>query len=599
METLQGWGGIVLNLTTDSSIVTEVPYPISEPSSLEVGAALFLKLNAKVLLLSGSDWEGQYTPSADVLENTQLPFWSWHKQIDDLDVLRIRVDPDPALLRPRLVIAEQLAPQINPFQLEQLMGPVDMTWSPPASQFFDWFNSGTFQKLVLPPASADRLFASLWEPAVEYAQGEEPIDAYLQKRRQSNGTLIAARDRLWRIKEPDIRQKIVFAKDLIAPLLQFARDHKPGQAQDRLLAISIRASLLGFDLVHYHCSKNDARYLILEERPNNSRLWGTTVFRIGRALPIGIEVPRPVVETNTITMGFWLFRNLNARAMLWPGAKTVSGAHPLTDAISTKAVNMPFNFTHQELQLFASPPDHGLGIIQVRGFSEVKHPEQRNVVVSVGWEVENENMLSSFQNNIVYMLEQYGLSLDFFDNTPEMIDFGIYSNLQYTFSMRCCEDDFITLWFPASVRRSLKHRVSYETMTLSCKRQRIAQTQGNLVEYLKDHKLVEMSEQKHASIRDNLDSTIVSLLMYEAYRNENYVSQITKTWTDAGFDAICFSDPAVHRKYFVFLSDDVLVAVNPMSLSSKIRVMEWDDVGVEKSIQAFRKGQAAMLMISE
>ena len=63
---------------------------------------------------------------------------------------------------------------------------------------------------------------------------------------------------------------------------------------------------------------------MLFETASPLRLWGTFLFRTGPALPVAVEIPRPVIEFDTLDMGFWLFEHLHARAMLWPGAKTVA-----------------------------------------------------------------------------------------------------------------------------------------------------------------------------------------------------------------------------------------------------------------------------------
>jgi gamma-polyglutamate biosynthesis protein CapC len=598
VQALQGWGALCIDLKSTSRLVIEAPYPISEPFSLEAAGFLFSHLNAAALIVAGSDSQGKQVPSADVLQNDNLPFSRWHKVVSEMDVLRVRVDETLEEKRALLAIAETPAPDLDPRILEELIGTIEYEWSATARFESDRSaKSGTRQELMLSSDGADRLLNPVIGSKVHEYVSDDPLAAFLAKGLPDDAGPLAATERLWRIRAPDVREKAYFSLSLLPSILEIAHGEQPASDSHRLRALGAEAKLLGFELARYRCLADGSDYLLLYERESDARLWGTMVFRLGRAVPVVIEVPRPVTEFHTLDVGYWLFDTLLARAMIWPGSKTVAGAAPLSDATGVASRDMPFNLAHQQLQRTPSNGSPGLGAIQVRGFSELEHPDQKKVVVSPGRELSALGQLSEFQIEVVRTLEDFGLTFDYFDGSPRMVDFGVYSNIQKTFSARCCEELFLTLWFPSGVRRPLRHLATPDRVLEICRRSGIELSEGNLAEIFGRDMAVKSGESPTEITDERIERTLDSLIRYRGFRNENYLSEILDDWKAAGFEASCFTDDTRGLVFFLFQGKGVTAAVHPTGLSGEWVEVDLAAPGAGKTVREFRKGKGAVMVV--
>ena len=599
LELLQGWGGVVINTGTQSNLVIEVPYPLSEPYSLETAAILFQKLDARALVVSGSDNLGQGSQSADVLNNSSLPYHEWHRLFSEYDVLRVRTDTEMPHLEPILDIAKEFPAEISQRQLRVLLGELRLHWKTGADlSLLDWFGRGTSQELRLGSYVAQRVLGESMAESYETFAGDQNLETFLDERwKRGEGQLFAPVG-LWRIEAPDVREKMAFVTEILTRLHDIAEHPDPVFDSVRIQAINAYAGLMGYAVLDYRDTDRKERYFYLHETSRLPRYWGSFVFRVGTGLPIAIEIPRPATEFNTVSMGFWLFENLYAKAMFWPGSKTNPNANPLSDVLSRDSRDMPFNLAHQELQLGSRGKTRRLGVIQVRGFSELDHPTQDNIVMSIGREISTEEQLSDFQRNVNDMVGEYGLRVDYFDGSPEMVDFGVYANAQYAFSARCCDEDFLTLWIPRNIRRSLLQITRPESIERICREQQYPVRDGVF-----DHTFVLPANNDDAGVSTSawelLDRTSETMLNYKAYRNPNFLAQVLGTWNEAGFDAACVRDADHQRVYLVLRSQESMTIINPYSLANTVEYENIESGKAIKALRLFREGKMMMLHLSE
>lgn len=146
---------------------------------------------------------------------------------------------------------------------------------------------------------------------------------------------------------------------------------------------------------------NDSTYYRLESADSKYRPWGTYVFYLGDdKTDYIIEVPHPMEEKNTCTIGIKAFIDSKATAFLLSGSRKSAGDVTLN-------ANSIFQAVHEEVAKSADTV-----VIQIHGFNNRKYPQ---IVLTSGTPVS----ISAMDSLVDELIE-------------EDLEVGIYDGIQYT-----------------------------------------------------------------------------------------------------------------------------------------------------------------------
>ena len=67
--------------------------------------------------------------------------------------------------------------------------------------------------------------------------------------------------------------------------------------------LSNRSKLFNYHIVQYHNKSDNRKYIILCEKDlDTKKYWGTYIFRLGKAEPFNIQIPRPLSDLNVLEL---------------------------------------------------------------------------------------------------------------------------------------------------------------------------------------------------------------------------------------------------------------------------------------------------------
>jgi len=153
-----------------------------------------------------------------------------------------------------------------------------------------------------------------------------------------------------------------------------------------IITASMRAQDLGYQIIKFHQKGlNDNIYFILKEKvpkesKKNKKGWGSYIINYKSENDIIIESPYPLNHINTGLISVTAFKELKAKALLFPGAHRLSSSEkrngiPVSDVGLTE--RSIFNTVHQILT------DRGKIVIQFQGYSKMTNKENRKNYPSI------------------------------------------------------------------------------------------------------------------------------------------------------------------------------------------------------------------------
>lgn len=131
----------------------------------------------------------------------------------------------------------------------------------------------------------------------------------------------------------------------------------------------------GYELLRYVDNGDErAVSVLLREKKPMRRGWGLYAWRIAPQNSLIIEVPHPLFDTGTPTVGLALFRTLNASALLVAGSHRYANANGSADAAHNPQT--VFQAIHT-----AATADGSAKVLQIHGFAAANHPGYPQVVL--------------------------------------------------------------------------------------------------------------------------------------------------------------------------------------------------------------------------
>ncbi len=401
----QSGGLYVFDTRGQGMLAVEVPDPLEQRGLMDAADVLFRQLDARMLALPGLSRRRSPAAGADVLQSFDTYFQAFHAGLDGLNVLQVRAFTTDTLraLQPETVaIAESAEPgtamwvktrlpeDLDVVRLRRLVEPLKVRWGDAPLVNLQAESSWTgFAELFLDQRRIRDLVFRAMLPGVEE---EVTIDAagirdFLQVRLlETRDEIAPAGSDLY--SPPTLQELMYLDVEVVTPLLDWVRRREPGtpldgEALDRFRGIYVAAGAVGLQVTRYVDPAAGGEFVFLTDRPGaERRYWGTHVFRVGDAAPLAVQVPRPLVERNTLEYSISLFGRSQARALLIAGAHVQANRDGSADLVKWANRHNLVNLVGQVMQ--REEDGAPFLVAQVRGFGlhSDRPPPEADILVA-------------------------------------------------------------------------------------------------------------------------------------------------------------------------------------------------------------------------
>ncbi len=329
------------HLSSRGGLIVEVPAPLDEVPSMEAGIWLFLELKGAALAIAGSARKSDLGEVANVLVNPQTLFNAFHRVIDEGNALQVRsLHHQLGRLKPEdladsgevscLWVKKGLPSGLALAGLQKMLRQYRVEWNaPPARNVQRQQSREGFAELFLDKQSFRRARLAIQPlPAAAPKQGDvRTVESYLSEELLARPDEIAPRGSE-KYRPFSIEELMYLDQEVMIPLQDLVKRAGTLAAPlpnlyEEVRALDAAAAALGYSLVLLSQPGDGDRFLILRERESATRRHGgTCLIRLGTADPLMIQIPRPLLERNTLEYGVSLLETLRARFLL------IAGAHP-------------------------------------------------------------------------------------------------------------------------------------------------------------------------------------------------------------------------------------------------------------------------------
>ena len=252
--------------------------------------------------------------------------------------------------RTTLRIEQEMPSGLNLREAKSLMSSFDVKWNQPATHSFRQFGSG-YAELWLNDVDRRQLQRRLVSGASS-ASGLPVASRFEVLSQPLNPILMQVRDRMAR-KDSDLfvpartEELLLLDEEVLQPLFRVASRWKNELPEEQLQAIASSASIVGYTVTAVIDERHGDECLILHESGMPRKFWGTFVFRKGLASQNIVEVPRPLLERQSLEFGASLFVQLDASALLIGGSHPFANRDGSSDLARRSNKANAFNLVHQ------------------------------------------------------------------------------------------------------------------------------------------------------------------------------------------------------------------------------------------------------------
>ncbi len=461
VEAARGWGVYVFDMENPEGLLVGIPDPLPE-QTLESGLCLFQEFDASVLAINSSQAGSGKSGNAGAAGPRGNIYSVFHEVMKDHGTLHIRSkrsagkrksDKSAVSELTTLCIEKNMPAGLNLREAKSLTSSFDIKWNQPATNS-NWssrrFDSG-YAELWLNDLDRRQLHRRLvtGAPASDGALASESGFEVLSQ--PLNPFLMQVRDRMAR-KDSDLfipartEELLLLDAEVLQPLFRVASRWKDELPEEQLNTIASAASIVGYTVTAVIDERHGEECLILHEPGMPQRFWGTFVFRKGLASQNIVEVPRPLLERQSLEFGASLFVQLDASALF------IGGSHPFANrdgssdlARRSNKVNA-FNLVHQAfLRELGSRP---MLVIQSRS---IRSPVQADVVMAA----DNGASLQSLSANKQQLhdsLNELGLSVVVVDGRPSTAGYEVGILMQATSLNHAENKELVSLWVSPTLR---------------------------------------------------------------------------------------------------------------------------------------------------
>jgi gamma-polyglutamate biosynthesis protein CapC len=489
MPPRRNWGIYVLDLETDKHLLVEVPAPLDEWGTMEVGAILFTQMSGHALAIAGSGRGSNQNGVSDMLLNYHSFFQIFHQLLAQQNAVQIRAytskskrilsetlqNQKQSSLNSSLWVKRALPTGLNLSQLEQWIGHYEIEWTTPSlANAQRTISYSGFSELFLNQENLLKiLFRQINETAFSTQIYDQRIDGYLQDWLLTGKGQIAAKGT--NLYTPPNREELLFFDiELLTPLLKLIRaEYQNGQWREsgliQLRLLASEAAKLGYAIKRYRQRDTEHDYLILEEQTEEKRYWGTYIFRLEVGNNYMIQVPRPLYEMNSFEYAVALFERLQAKVLL------IGGTHPLTNVDSSADLlkysnrHNLFNLVNQVvLRELATDP---LLVIHSRAFgaNDEGLMPTADILLAFDKGLSSQQGLTDLGKHLYESLKADELTIDFVHGQASTIGYEVGNLPQALYLPATQNKEFVLLWLSPTVRQYYRQQTEHNLQGLQFK----------------------------------------------------------------------------------------------------------------------------------
>jgi hypothetical protein len=608
----RGWGIYVFDLYTRHPLVVEVPAPLDEKDTMEAGTSLFLMTNGRALAIAGTGREVNRDGSTDVLANRQTFFQGFHQEVARRDAVQVRGYttetlrvlsgarrgfPDSELPEwsSSLWVKSALPQGLDLAVLKRAIDTYRIEWgeAPLANIQRDTVRS-RFAELLLSRADLRKLLFTpmLTTQEVELRLQDQRIDGYLQEWLLSGkGKIAEGRTNLYTPPKPE--ELLFFDREVLVPLLSLARTaYVSGQwspaGVEELRTIAAAAATLGYQIIRYRHRESGHDYLILTEREEERRYWGTYVLRLGAANNFIIQVPRPLFEINTFEYGVSTFERLQARALLIGGTHPRANVDGSADLIDLRNKGSLFSLVNQVLLREAH--DEPMLAVQCRALGQRSGTllQTADLLVTFGSGVTPRGALAVLGETLLRSFAEDGLTARFAEGAADTTGYEASGSPQALYLSATQNKGLVILWLSPLLRTSYRQQTENQLQALQFRALGIPTVESDLYRYIAATQRQEESVSRLAALRTQIQQYVET---HDVIR----LRQLQLRWPDARFARLLDPDS---RQAFLLVStpSGTLFLVANLSLREPQRSVRVPTDAVERdAVLRFIESRASWL----
>ena len=553
----RNWGIYVLDLEADNRLLVEVPAPLDEWGTMEVGAIMFTQMAGHALAIAGSARGANQNALSDMLLNYHSFFQIFHQVLAHQNALQIRAytpksrrvlseslqnktdNASVLSLSSSLWVKRALPAGLDLSQLEHWMGHYEIEWTTPSlanAQRTVTYTGFTVTELFLNLNNIFKiLFSQINDSTFSTQIYDQRIDGYLQDWLLAGKGQIAPKGT--NLYVPPSREELLFFDtEFLTPLLKLIRtEYQNGQWSEtgliQLQILATEAAKLGYAMMRYRQRDTEHDYLILAEQGEPKRYWGTYVFRLEVGQNYMVQVPRPLYEMNSFEYAVALFERLQAKVLL------IGGTHPLTN-VDSSADLLKYSNRHNIFNLvnqvvLRERPNEPLLVIHSRAFgrSEDGLMPQADILLAFDKGLSSQQGLTELSKSLYDSLQADDLNIEFVHGQASTIGYEVGKLPQALYLPATQNKEFVLLWLSPTIRQYYRQQAEYNLQGIQFKALNIPTVSAALYPYLISRpagKTTHLSKAFRARVKQYIqeqDMLILQTLLtrWPQYRLERFI----------------------------------------------------------------------------
>ena len=529
----RGWGMYMVDPGQPDGICFEVPAPLDEEATLESSLALIRNFPASGLAIAGAKRMTNIDGSADVTRYRNTMFSIFHGVFGQRQTVQVRAMTRRLLAaiseghtgshsrvspKSRLFVKSGVPSDLKLESLKSIVGAYDIQWQKsPFSNSVS--NAKAYAELAISRPVRERLMmASLvaskkMAQVLDVAPELKLTDFTPSKIDQAHRVTVAkqslqsfladAKSKIHKMGSnrfvPATIQDLLFMDhEVVGPLISLMGEiqhddrylHQDNstpqwltpQVRLRLAAIHSAADIQGYQLQVLVDELTGEQVVALYENAlaDQTKGWGTYLFRPSLMESLGVEIPRPLFENRSFDFGVSLFKRPLASVLLIAGAHPRANDDGTADISKTSNRRNLFNLVRQVL--FRKFEDRPLLICQARA---IQAPVQHDIVVATDRGNTQLDQMTPLKQELIESLQEDHFSVGFVDGSLQTAGYELGLLMKAAAIQVSQNKEVVSLWLSPSLRTKYRHQSVDDSLSAQMAVCGIDTVETSLVDYLK------------------------------------------------------------------------------------------------------------------
>jgi hypothetical protein len=245
---------------------------------------------------------------------------------------------------------------------------------------------------------------------------------------------------------------LYFDDAVVTPILRAVRsrgDARDWDAAERdgLRAAATAAGAFRYTLTTFRNAATGTDFLVLAEANGpRRRFWGTYVFRVAKAAPFVVQVPRPLAEQNSYEFGVALFDHTSAAVLALVGTHPDANRNHSADLLRSKGRVNLFNLVAQVVLREAGPAPMLLVQCRALGVSPAGQTPDADVVLATDNGATGPAALTSLGAQLYRALDRDRLAIRFADGSADTAGYGAAGSSQAGYLTQSANKELVIVW---------------------------------------------------------------------------------------------------------------------------------------------------------